>query len=164
VSKPPDRSRARLWFALGLGAALVAVVVVVVIASGDGDSEDEVAAAPATCLKSWNGDPVAREAGRHVLTFHRYEEAQVGYLAPTEGVDAAIDADPAAGLCTAIFPSNRLDPEPEYAGFVLTGGRWASLSEALPEARLAELQAVAVDSPNATISDEGELSATGAAG
>jgi hypothetical protein len=99
-----------------------------------------------------------------VLTFHRYEQAQVGYLDPTESAEATIDADPAAGLCAAIFPSDRLDPEPEYAGFVLTGGRWASLNETLPEARLAELQAVAVDSPNATISDEGELSATDAAG
>jgi hypothetical protein len=164
VSKPPDGPRARLWFALGLGAALVGVVVVVVIATGGGDSEQDPAAAPESCLKSWNRDAVARESGRHVLTFHRYEEAQVGYLDPVDGDEASIASDPTTGVCAVVFPGDQLDEEPAYAGFVLAGGRWASLSQVLTEQRLAILQALALEDANATISDEGELGAIGAAG
>ena len=151
------RGPARLWFALALAAALVVGVVVLVTAGGE--EEAAVASAPSTCLKDWNRDPVAREAGRHNHSFHRYEEARVGYLDPTDGVAAAVSSDPAAGLCAAVFPSGELDPEPEYAGFVLEGGRWVSLSDVLDPTRVGALQAAALETANATLTEDGELDA-----
>jgi hypothetical protein len=150
------RGSARLWFALALAAALIAAVVILVTAGGD--EEAAVASAPSTCLKDWNRDPVAREAGRHNHSFHRYEEAQVGYLDPTDAA-AAVATDPAAGLCAAVFPSGELDPEPEYAGFVLEGGRWVSLSDVLDPTRVGALQATALEASNATLTEDGELEA-----
>jgi hypothetical protein len=146
---------ARARFAVALGIALAAVVVLVLMLSG-GD-EATVAVASHTCLKDWNKDVVARESGRHNVAFHHYEEAQVGYLDPTEGTEATVRGDPGTGFCTAVFPSDELDPEPEYAGFVLDGGRWVSLSEAIPPVRVGQLQAVAQSEANATLTADGEL-------
>jgi hypothetical protein len=146
----------RIWFAIALGVALAAGVVLVLTLSGGGE-QATAAAAPPTCLKDWNRDDVALEAGRHNRAFHNYQEAQVGYLDPTDGGEATIGEDPVDGLCTAVFPSAELDSEPEYAGFVLDGGRWASLTEVIPAARVGLLQAVAQSGANAELTADGEL-------
>jgi len=142
----------RIWFAIALAVALGAVAIVVVSTSG-GEEADPVAAAPAACLQGWNRDAIAREAGRHNRTFHRYEEAQAGYLSP----EGRIVADEGAGACAVVFPRDALDPEPEYAGFTLSGGRWVAMGESVEPAQLAVLQATALTAANAELTAEGEL-------
>lgn len=148
---------ARVWFALALAAAL-AVAIGVVLASAGGDGEAEpAAAAPAECLRAWNRDLSAREDGRHVRTFHRYAEAQVGYAETSGDEVAAVSPDPATGPCMVVFPRVSLDPEIEFAGFVVDGRRWASLSDTTPESTLSALQSRALEDPNASVTSEGEL-------
>ena len=147
----------RILIAAGLAVALAAGVVLIVIGSGGGDEEASTAAAPAECLRDWKKDVVAREAGRHNRAFHRYEEAQVGYVDPAAGTGAAISAEAGAGSCAVVFPSGELDSEPQYAGFVLAGGRWQPLTDSLPETEVGALQGAAIGAANATLTVDGEL-------
>ena len=55
------------------------------------------------------------------------------------------------------LPRVSLDPEIEYAGFVVAGGRWASMSETTPESTLSALQSRALGEANATVTSGGEL-------
>ena len=136
-----DTARGRVVFAIVLAVGLLTAIVVVSATSGD----EEVAAAPEACLRDWNADPVSRERGRHVLTVHRYNEAQVG---PSEAAE-----------CTVVFPRSSLDPEREYAGFARTGIKWTPLSESLTEEELVALQSRAQAEANAEITRDGELEA-----
>ena len=135
-----DTAKGRIVFAIVLAAGLLTAIVVVSATSGD-----EIAAAPEACLRDWNADPVSRERGRHVLTLHRYTEAQVG---PSEAAE-----------CTVVFPRSSLDPEREYAGFAHTGIGWTPLSESLTEEELVALQSSAQAEANVEITRDGELEA-----
>jgi hypothetical protein len=106
-------------------------------------------------VRSWNADRAARAYGRHNFSFHFYEVALVTYLTD----DGREVASGEGGMCAVIFPSRALDPEPFAAGQVLRGRDWIPISslEAVPLARVADLQALAAGSPNTKLDVTGEL-------
>jgi hypothetical protein len=161
VSAPSEGSRARLIFAAGAAALLVAAVAVVAIgSSGSSSTDTDVPAAPAECVRAWNDDPVALNAGRHNSVSHAYLEVQVTRLA----ADGSEPADPEDGLCAAVFARTTLDPEPVAAAMVRARGEWVPLSsqEGVSPERLAELQADAFDLANANLEADGAITAAAA--
>lgn len=114
------------------------------------------APAPAECVTSWNGSEATRSYARHNLTFHRYTEAQVGYL-PPDGSSTVVSSDPGDGECVVVFPRPELDPEPEAAGQIEHEGSWVPLSEIMEPTALAELQAEAVPAANTRPTEQGDL-------
>jgi hypothetical protein len=156
MSAPSAGSRARLLFAGGAAAILVTVVAVVAIGSS-GSSEDgvDVAAAPPECVRDWNEDPEALNAGRHNSVSHAYLEVQVTRLA----ADGSEPAPPAEGLCAVVFARTSLDPEPVAAAMILRRGEWVPLStqEGVTPRTLTELQAAAFDLANAGLEGDGSL-------
>lgn len=117
---------------------------------------DPAAPAPADCVASWNGNEAARSYARHNLTFHRYTEAQVGYLAP-DGSSTIVSRNRGDGECVVVFPRAELDPEPEAAGQIEHDGGWLPLSEIMEPIALAELQAEALAAANVRPTEQGEL-------
>jgi hypothetical protein len=146
-------ARGRLAIAGGAAALLIVIVAVAALGSGGGDDEGS-ASAPPECVRAWNADPAAVEFGRHNYTSHGYSGALVTYL-----TERAEEADAADGLCAVIFPAQALDPEPIAAGEVLRADSWIPLSEleGVELSRVGELQVLAAGSPNASLSDSGEL-------
>jgi hypothetical protein len=149
--------RGRILIAAAAAAALVAIVIVVSVVSGGDADERATVAAPERCVDSWNADQAARSYGRHNFSFHLYEGALVTYLTETgEEVGAG-----EGGLCSVIFPSQALDPEPFAAGQVLKGKFWSPISglEGIELSTVAELQVLAAGSPNTSLDAQGELAA-----
>jgi hypothetical protein len=158
MSASSSGARARLLFAAGAAAILAAVVAVVAIgSSGSSDDAEEVAAAPPECVRDWNQDPQALNAGRHNSVSHAYLEVQVTRLAANGSEPAA----PEAGLCAVVFARTSLDPEPVAAAMVLRRGEWVPLSsqEGVTPERLTELQAAAFDLANADLETDGSITA-----
>jgi hypothetical protein len=159
VSDPsPSSARARLLFAGGAAAVLVAAVVVVAIGSSDSSiDQGEIAPPPEECVRAWNDDPAARNAGRHNSVSHAYLEVQATRLT----ADGSEPADPDAGLCAMVFARTSLDPEPVAAAMVLRGGEWVPLSslDGVEAERLGELQSNAFDLANADLRADGTITA-----
>ena len=61
------------------------------------------------------------------------------------------------GGCVVVFPRDALDPEPQYAGQKLRGGRWEPLIESLDTAALDALQGEALALANVTLAPDGRL-------
>jgi hypothetical protein len=142
----------RVLFAAAAGAVLAAVVVVVVLVGGD--EGPEPADLDVACVQSWNEDEAALAYGRHNFNFHHYEAARVIHLNVPAGAQLGGDEMP----CSVVFPSEVLDPEPQYAGMALLGGTWSALSSVgFDDIKLAELQAEAAAAPNAAIDRQGRL-------
>jgi hypothetical protein len=142
----------RVLFAAAAGAVLAAVVAVVALAGGDSGPEEEPL--ELACVEAWNDDEAALAYGRHNFNFHHYETARVIHLNVPAGAQLGGDEMP----CSVVFPSEVLDPEPQYAGMALLGGTWTALSSVgFDEIKLAELQAEAAVAPNAAIDRQGRL-------
>lgn len=143
--------------ASGLTTSFVALVVgVVLIAPGSQDDEEPATTASRECLDRWNSDEGALSYARHNRTFHRYSEAQVGYL-PDDGSSTTISDDPNHGSCVVVFARSTLDPEPGAAGQIDRGGRWTPLTQIVVGNKLAALQNAALRGANAQPTEEGEL-------
>ena len=142
-----------------VGTALIAGVgvAVLLVALEPSASDGSGAAAPTECLQKWNSDENALTYARHNRTFHRYSEAQVGYLLD-DGSSATISDDPSDGPCVVVFPRPVLDPEIAAAGQTeQEDGSWSPLSEIIDPDELAALQSAALGAANAQPTPEGEL-------
>lgn len=146
----PARARGRLIVAFS--ALLIGVVAVVAISQGSGSMESADEPAPKACVQAWNVGEEELAYARHNRTFHDYEQARVVR-------DETLGDEP-GGSCIVVFPSDVLDPEPEYAGQVLRGDDWRPLIEELESARVDELQGQALASPNVVLAEDGRLLAT----
>lgn len=133
--------------------------MLVVVLAGGGSSGDEAAAAPPECLDSWNSREANRSYTRHNLTFHRYTDAQVGYLDTSSS--PTVSSDSAAGPCVVVFPRSSADPELNYAGEVEGSDRWSPLSESLAPEEVGALQSAALEATNTVPTDQGELQPSG---
>ena len=141
-----------------IAAAMILLLgVVAAIILTRGESEPDVVAAPADCIESWNTDPSLRALGTHQYAAHGYAQAQVVRLTNTG--EPAEEPD---GSCAVIFPKLTLDPEPEAAAQIFTGGSWEALSAQQGVARetLATLQSEAVVGANAALQGDGTLAAS----
>jgi len=158
-SVPPmtDQGSDRARLAIAAGAAIVLAGIVAVVALGSGDDEQAVAAASPRCLEAWSSDEAAKAYGRHNFNFHLYTGALVTFLS-RDGAEVGEDVD---GLCAVIFPSEALDTEPFAAGQALEGRTWVPISqiEGIELTRVAELQALAAQSPNTSLDTSGVLTA-----
>jgi hypothetical protein len=150
-------SRTRGRVALAATLLLGGLVAAVVVASSSGPSG--ASEAPRDCVRAWNADPGAIDVGVHNSVSHGYRDVQVGYM-PEDGA-ASLSGDPQAGECAVVFAARRLDPEPEAAGQIQRGDRWAPLSGLLAPADLARLQIAAVAEANATVTGDGALEEAG---
>jgi hypothetical protein len=154
ASEAPSQ-RGRLVIA-GAATALLAAIVVVVLLLGGGEGEAERAVVPPSpeCVEAWNADPEATAYGRHNFNFHRYEGALVTFLD-----QAAEEVGEGEGECAVVFPSRVLDSEPIAAGQLLQGRVWKPISslEGIDLTRVAELQVLAAEAPNAALDGTGEL-------
>lgn len=150
-------ARRRLILATGavVGAALVAGVVLA-LGGDSAPSGAGAAPAPTECIDRWNDDSNALSYGRHNLTFHSYERAQVGFLPETED-SARVSSDAAEGPCAVVFPRSVLDPEPAAAGEVYSGNAWRPISALVDPGQLGALQSTALRAANARITEAGEL-------
>jgi hypothetical protein len=149
--------RHRLTLALAAGIALaVALVVVLLATSGPSTGDDTAAAPPQECLDRWNENPDALSYARHNRVFHLYDEAQVGYLAMTDG-PVAVSTDPTGGECVVVFPRDDLDPEIVAVGQVYREGGWLPLSEVVALEDLGGLQRDAFEGANAQPLETGQL-------
>jgi hypothetical protein len=159
MSDPSSASaRARLVFAGGAAAVLAATVAVVAIgSSGSSDDLGDITPPPAECVRAWNDDPAALNAGRHNSVSHAYLEVHATRLA----ADGSEPADPDDGLCAMVFARTSLDPEPVAAAMVLRRDEWVPLSsqEGVEPERLGELQSDAFDLANADLRADGTISA-----
>jgi hypothetical protein len=157
VEASQSQQRTRLAFAVVAALVLGGIVVVVLVLGGGDDTPQAIAAAPAACLRAWNGDPGATAYGRHNFNYHDYDGALVTYLTPKGAV--VDDAD--SGKCAVVFPSRVLDPEPFAAGQVLDHSRWVPISSlpGIQLAQVAELQVDAAKAPNTVLDTTGKLTA-----
>jgi hypothetical protein len=158
MSASSNGSRARLIFAAGTAAILITAVTVVAIgSSGSSDDLGDLIPARAECVRAWNDDPAARNAGRHNSVSHAYLEVQATRLT----ADGTEPADPDAGLCAMVFARTSLDPEPVAAAMVLRRGEWVPLSslDGVEAERLGELQSNAFDLANADLRADGTITA-----
>jgi hypothetical protein len=144
----------RVLFAAAAGVVLGAVVAVVALAGGDDDPEP--ATLDSACVRDWNDDPASLTYGRHNFTFHDYESALVTHL---NSAAQEVPADDERAMCAVVFPSRVLDQEPFAAGQVLRSGVWLPISDlrGVDLTRVAELQVLAADSPNAALDVQGRL-------
>jgi hypothetical protein len=151
--------RARLVFAGGAAAILVAAIAVVAIGSGGSSDDTQAAEAPPECIRDWNQDPAALNAGSHNSVSHAYLEVQVARLE----ADGSEPAEAEDGLCAVVFARTSLDPEPVAAAMVLRRGVWIPLSsqEGVSPERLAELQSSAFELANADLETDGSLTPAG---
>ena len=109
-------------------------------------------------MQNWNADEAALTYARHNRTFHRYSEAQVGYLLEDGGTSATVSDDPSDGPCVVVFPRSALDPEVAAAGQLEQGdGSWIPLSEIIDPDEVAALQGAALGAANARPTVQGEL-------
>jgi len=71
-------------------------------------------------------------------------------------------AEEPEGSCAVVFPKLTLDPEPEAAAQIFTGGSWEALSAqpGVERETLATLQSEAVDGANAALQGDGTLAAS----
>lgn len=150
--------RRRLLLVLVATALAGGVGVAVLLLALKSSSSDEVAAtAPTECMQKWNSDENALTYARHNRTFHRYSEAQVGYLR-NDGSSTTISSDPSDGPCVVVFPRPVLDPEIVAAGQIeQEDGNWTPLSEIIDPNQLAALQSTALSAANAQPTVQGEL-------
>lgn len=147
--------RTRLLFAGGAAAILAGVIAVVALGSGGSSDDTEAADAPLECIREWNHDPAALNAGSHNSVSHAYLEVQVTRLE----ADGSEPAEPEDGLCAVVFARTSLDPEPVAAAMVLRRGVWTPLSsqEGVSPERLTELQSNAFELANANLENDGSL-------
>ncbi len=143
---------------MGAGVVLAIALVVVLIATSGSSGGGDTAAAPPPqeCLDRWNENPDALSYARHNRIFHLYDEAQVGYLAMTDG-PVGVSPDPASGECVVVFPRDDLDPEIVAVGQVYREGAWLPLSEVVALEDLEGLQRDAFGGANAQPLETGQL-------
>ncbi len=151
-----QQNRARLVFAAILIAGLaVAGILIPLLASGDDD--DSVVPADPECIESWNADKLQLQFGIHQFVAHNYSEIQVLRLADDGGpVDEG-----ETGNCAVLFAALRLDPEPGAAAQIEIDGKWGPVSalRGVTPKRLGQLQSEAVTGSNATLDEQGLLTA-----
>ena len=156
MAEGPSDAPPRARLALALGAALLlAGVIAAVLALGGGSEDAGGPVASRDCIEAWNGDERATSDGRHNAVFHQYDDVQVTRLELADG--ALIESE--QGECAVVFGAVELDREPVAAGQLLRGGAWTpfSLLAGVELERVAELQGEAIESPNATIDEQGRL-------
>lgn len=152
---PSGQSRQRVILAVALAAVTVVLVVAVGVIGAGGGDDGPAAAAPDECLAKWNSDDAAIAFAVHNRTFHRYSEAQVGYM--PAGGSQAVSGDPSDGSCVVVFARSALDPEPRAAGQIEQGGSWVPLTQVVVGNDLAALQEAALRGANARPTVQGEL-------
>lgn len=131
------------------------MVAVALITGAGGDDTAPATAAPRECLEKWNSDEAAIAYAIHNRTFHRYNEAQVGYM--PAGGSSMISDDPGDGICVVVFARSTLDPEPSAAGQIEREGSWVPLTQIVVGNDLAALQNEALRGANARPTEKGEL-------
>ena len=151
-----SQGRGRLVFAAAATALLAAAVAAVALSGAGGD---DVSGDP--CLTAWNGDSIARSDGVHAYDTHGYRASLLTRVDPDGELaqDAEGDAPTPDARCAVIFASPQVDSEPDFGVRVLDSGRWTGLVQAdrVPVDRIAELQADATETANATLLPDGRL-------
>lgn len=161
-SEEPGRSGRGLRLPIIAVASLILVIAVVVALLGGRDDSSASLAAPERCLDAWNAAPDALAYGRHNFGSHGYERVEVAML--TE--QAEEPAAEAKGVCAVIFGATQLDSEPIAAGQLLVDGIWVPIAQQ-PDVEInyvAELQAVAYGTANASLTGAGRLVVSAPAG